>query len=210
MLTMILLVADIVIAGVGVWSEAKEVALIGRVLHGERITLQQATSNDDRQRAVGVGMFGLTGLTAIAWLAWQHRGQENLPALGARGTRFTPGWAVGWWFVPIANLVRPVQAVGELVRASDPAGKEVEWKGRPVPVLVWTWWTALVGSRVLAIVATAIGGQDATLDAHRTADQLNQLTLAIDAVGGLLAIALIGRVLAAQRARAAGLAAPPT
>ena len=52
--------------------------------------------------------------TATAVLMWVHRAYRNLPALGARDMAYSPGWAVGWWFIPFLNLVRPYQVVREI------------------------------------------------------------------------------------------------
>ena len=40
---------------------------------------------------------------------------------GAGGLRYTPGWAVGWLFVPFANLVVPYFVFTEIWRNSIPA-----------------------------------------------------------------------------------------
>ena len=57
--------------------------------------------------------------TAICWLIWQHRAQANVWAIPSPvKPDTTPGWAVGWWFVPVANLVMPFLAVRELSRRS--------------------------------------------------------------------------------------------
>jgi hypothetical protein len=50
-----------------------------------------------------------------------RRAYRNLPALGAESPRFSSGWAVGAWFVPFLNLVRPKQIMDDIWRASDPA-----------------------------------------------------------------------------------------
>jgi hypothetical protein len=64
---------------------------------------------------------GLAGLaTAIAFLMWIHRVSKNLYPLGAVGQRFSPGWAVGWWFVPVMFFFRPYQVMGEIWRGSSP------------------------------------------------------------------------------------------
>ncbi len=47
----------------------------------------------------------LVGLaTIVVWLTWQHRVRANVWASGI-AIRTTPGWAVGWWFVPIGGGV---------------------------------------------------------------------------------------------------------
>jgi uncharacterized BrkB/YihY/UPF0761 family membrane protein len=53
-----------------------------------------------------LGRLELAGsiLTGLAWFIWLHRAVANARSLGVP-TECTPGWAVGWWFVPFANLV---------------------------------------------------------------------------------------------------------
>jgi hypothetical protein len=72
----------------------------------------------------------------IGWLVWQHRDHRLLRhAVGP--TRFTPGWAVGWWFVPFANLVRPYQVVREAASVGE---------GEPAvdSRLIISWWACLI------------------------------------------------------------------
>src|SRR5437868_6687462 len=52
-------------------------------------------------------------ITGVLFLRWIHRANRNARALGAQGMRFTPGWAVGWYFIPIASLWKPYQAMKE-------------------------------------------------------------------------------------------------
>ena len=47
-----------------------------------------------------------------------HRANYNARQLGAADMRFTPGWAVGWHFIPIAWFWKPYQAMTEIWRAS--------------------------------------------------------------------------------------------
>jgi hypothetical protein len=56
----------------------------------------------------------------VIFLVWLYRSSSNLGALRTRTQEFSPGWAVGWWFIPIASLFRPFQAVREIWSQSDP------------------------------------------------------------------------------------------
>jgi len=56
----------------------------------------------------------------VVFLIWEYRSFNNLSALEARNLEFSPGWAIGWWFVPFANLFKPFQAMRELWAESDP------------------------------------------------------------------------------------------
>jgi hypothetical protein len=67
--------------------------------------------------------------------------------------RFTPGWAVGWWFVPFANLVKPFQTVRELWKASDPGAPDW-WGSETLPVIGW-WWGGYVVFNILDGIAGA-------------------------------------------------------
>src|SRR5438093_12382214 len=58
---------------------------------------------------------------AFGFLTWLQRAYRNLPALHATELRYTPGWAVGSWFIPLVNLFAPHQVVSELWKASDPS-----------------------------------------------------------------------------------------
>jgi hypothetical protein len=52
-------------------------------------------------------------LTAIVWFLWLHRAVANARSLGVQ-TEATPGWSVGWWFIPFANVVKPYQILRSL------------------------------------------------------------------------------------------------
>src|SRR3954469_12141115 len=101
----------------------------------------------DRADAWVSGTAGLSGLaflaTVVVWCIWQHHAQANAAVLSGGPLRFTPGWAVGWWFIPIANLWKPFQAVRELWKASHGGGWQTiaTWS-----LLGWWWATWLIGS----------------------------------------------------------------
>lgn len=99
-------------------------------------------------------------ITAILVLNWIHRANHNSRQLGATDMHFTPGWAIGWYFVPIAWFWKPYQAMTEIWRASrNPA----DWRGEPVsPLLSW-WWVLWIvpfwGSSIVDLVARRWGDE---------------------------------------------------
>src|SRR5688572_9717366 len=56
----------------------------------------------------------------VVFLVWMRRSYINLKALGVRGLEYSPGWAVGCWFIPFVNLVRPYTIMKEIWTRSDP------------------------------------------------------------------------------------------
>jgi Domain of unknown function (DUF4328) len=68
---------------------------------------------------VGAAALGMTVSLVFAVVFFSifiHRAASNVRALGRYGMEYTPGWCVGWFFVPFANLYRPYRAVAEVFR----------------------------------------------------------------------------------------------
>jgi len=89
----------------------------------------------------------LSQATIVVWLIWQHQATANLWARGHTGLRITPGWAVGWWFVPFANLGMPLVAMRELDRRSSADGVP----RKASPLLGW-WWAAWLTSSLVPVI----------------------------------------------------------
>ena len=69
---------------------------------------------------------------------WIYRAAWNGRVFaGARQLDFTPGWSVGWYFLPIANLWKPYQAMKEIWRASARPDKVDDAE---VPGWLPLWW----------------------------------------------------------------------
>lgn len=117
---------------------------------------------------LGAGLLTIAAnLTAIIlFLVWLHRAATNLRALGRQGLEFTPGWCVGWWFVPFAMLFKPFQAVKEVWQASDPdtvgANGAWAWKASPVASALGGWWAAWLVSCILDRISSKIDDTNAS------------------------------------------------
>lgn len=70
-------------------------------------------------------LFGLAGLgylaifigTIVVFLRWFHLATRYAHARGG-AQDITPGWAVGWWFIPFANLVKPFNHTRSMLSAT--------------------------------------------------------------------------------------------
>jgi len=121
--------------------------------------------------ALGLGSGIVLLVQVVSWFLWLATVRTNLVALGIPGLRFTPGWSVAWFFVPIMNLFRPWQIVKETVQASQtlPVGLDsFAWKAAPYsPLVHWWWWLPLGLSAVnfgLSFVPTGEGYSFLILD----------------------------------------------
>ncbi|MGI0036951.1 MAG: DUF4328 domain-containing protein [Nitrososphaera sp.] len=94
----------------------------------------------------------------VAFLLWFYRANRNLRALGGTGLRFTPGWAVVWWFVPIANFWMPYKAAVEMAKAGDPSVGATDREIRSqlkAPRLILIWWVFSIASLAALILVAA-------------------------------------------------------
>lgn len=80
---------------------------------------------------------------------WIYRASANAHAITDE-MDISPGWAVGWYFVPFANLVKPFQAMKEIWRASHRAGAGDEPRGSAI--LGW-WWGLWLLSNLLGNIS---------------------------------------------------------
>jgi Domain of unknown function (DUF4328) len=167
------------------------------------------------------GTSGIDGLvfvaTVVVWCIWQHHAQQNAIVLSGGGLRFTPAWAVGWWFIPIANLWKPFQTVRELWKASHGGG----WRMIATWALLGWWWaTWIVGSLNVRLGSNAqfgiLFGSSTSLDQLSVSeaiaeDRWRAVWLAFRLVAAALAIVIVRSVERLQRAStvAGGHAAAP-
>lgn len=128
---------------------------------------------------------------------WIHRAHANLQEAGLDGLEFTPGWAVGWYFIPFANLFKPFQAMRELWNASH---AEVDRFANQAPTEVKLWWGAWIIGNILGSISTRIlllgeGGEGALTTAH----VLGVASSALAVAAALLLVRLIDGITTAQR-----------
>ncbi len=146
------LIACLVLTLIDVISGILQLELFSRIARGYGFTLDEAVRSDLRQTLLALFWALAFYGTAVPFLIWFHRVHKNLRSLGNRGLIFTPGWAVGFFFVPLLNLVRPFQAMREAWHGSDPGhmGLDVASQGSKfgrrlgTPSLVGWWWALLL------------------------------------------------------------------
>jgi hypothetical protein len=193
----ILLAATIVgdVANVGV--TIAELATLQRFRNGAASELEVVRAID-RSGAVGITVLLLAVLTGIVWLVWQFRSQTNLREAGVRDLRFTPGWAVGWWLIPIANLWKPFQATRELHKAS---ARGERWWEAPTPALFGWWWAGWIAFNVLDGVASGFfAGDDVSVGSYIAGDRFSIAGDLLSAATAVLAILVVREVIRRQAA----------
>jgi hypothetical protein len=143
--------------------------------------------------------------TAVVFIVWLYRARKNLVTWGIQGLGWGPGWAIGGWFIPLANLVIPKLVV------------DTVWSGSRLPhtehvarrssnALIWSWWLCfLVGNFTTNMAARKQFTQDDTVAeivGYNTPSTVLMLLAAV------LAIVLVRRVTRMQEQRQVALDRP--
>jgi hypothetical protein len=204
----IFLVAGMILDAVATVADWIQLNLLNRIAEGHVVTDLQVTSNDERQALIFTLAFWLYYITAIFVLMWVHRAHRNLPALGARELRFTPRWAVGWFFVPFMNFVRPFQAVKEICKASDPEVGDpsgTRWKANAAPTILGFWWAAWTIGWVAGNVSARLFRRENDLDAFIFGTWLGLIANILNIVAAALLIIIIRTITSWQQDKFDGL-----
>jgi hypothetical protein len=180
-----------------------QIDLPGRAKVGG-ITQPEATANDMRQKIVGLLWMVARVGSYITFLMWFHRAHRNLPSLGSRDLKYSPGWAVGAWFVPILNLFRPYQIMGEIWRGSDPENVRLDSQYQqyaPGSSLVGWWWALWIIMFLANQIARKLAKYAGSLGLILAGSWVCCAAHAISLPAALLAITVVHRVDTYQEAR---------
>ena len=175
------------------------------LLDQAELGLLSATEGEQFDRtatALGVWLWAAYLASAIAVLAWLSRSVENVPPLGGGTPRLSPRWAIGWWFVPIANLWKPYGIVRDLwTRLATPARR----RGSGV---LTAWWVLWVVSAITDRVTRQVSRNAETIDELRGALSVSFVATVGVFVAGVLFILVIREIQARADERALALAVP--
>lgn len=172
-------------------------------------SLADAAAAEDTQATIGVVVIVVFLLTAVVFLFWFNALYANLRRLGIDRLRYSDGWAVGAWFVPFLNFVRPKRIADDIWRGSDPdLPAQADLPGGSVPWYLWAWWLLFLVEGFFARYAFARSEGD-TADSLLNAAKLDVVADAGDIVVAILAIVVVRALIERQRARARRLSAQP-
>ena len=115
---------------------------------------------------VGMGFVSwLVDLAAMIMLAvWTYSAYRNLVVFENEPQRYTPGWAVAYWFIPVISLIRPVQVMNDVWRLSLPPEKRDQVIGWKTPAFLVAWWVIWILFSLLSITVNWAIDSSASLD----------------------------------------------
>lgn len=155
-----------------------------------------------------LSLFGACGLVlAVLTIVWWYQAYAAVDRTAAPGRSWSPGWAVGGWFIPIGNLIIPKLVLDEIdrVSAAAEAGRPDAWRESPRLASAGWWWWCFVGASVLVAAGTTLTADQmerglTSALAYRRGLWLTTAGLALDVVAALSAAATL-RVLGGRLSR---------
>jgi Domain of unknown function (DUF4328) len=88
---------------------------------------------------VGVAAVIVNVGTIVVFAMWIYRAAANIRDADVPGFEYTPGWAVGWYFIPFANFVKPFSAMRQIWNASRGATIDLD-EGHSTLTIWWAFW----------------------------------------------------------------------
>jgi uncharacterized protein DUF4328 len=145
--------------------------------------------------------------TGVVWLFWEYRAYRNLQRMGVQGL-MSPWAAVGWWFVPLANLVMAFRGVRDLWKASGPPPSP-SWSLVPTWSVLGWWWGTLLASRVVSNAGFSIRGEADDAAAIAQGDRIVIAGDLIVVIAAVLAILIVRAIVQRQDALSVAVEIPP-
>ena len=181
--------------------------LLGKMARGVDVPHEAAVANDARQGLLAAAGIVALLATAILCLVWLHRAYANLKLMGSKQTEITPGWAVGYWFIPFVNLFRPYMTVKELWQRSATGNAAGDLAA--APALIGLWWAAYVAAGFTGRAATMTSSGASQLQdlSNSTMWSLASNTMLVFA--GIFLIMVVRQIDAAQRKAAVTVVVSP-
>jgi hypothetical protein len=131
---------------------------------------------------------GITPMKALLFLIvvasvvficmWFYRAAQNVHQAGMNFLKYSPGWNVGWFFIPVVHIIMPAIVIRETVKASQSIHQPDEYSSwannKPMPMFLL--WSICFSVRVFVVYATVFYGMSFVRDiAEGNANALIQL-----------------------------------
>ncbi|KOR33555.1 hypothetical protein TI05_00320 [Achromatium sp. WMS3] len=156
-----------------------------------------AEINDNRQLFIGITFSIVYIITGIMFLRWVHLLNKNCHGFGTQDMKFTPGWAIGYYFVPLLNLYKPYQAMQEIWKVST---NPINWQNQNGSTLIGWWWTLFLISNLLINISFRMSMSSESIDNLQVATTISILGELIDIPAYFIVLAFIRAIYAKQKA----------
>lgn len=199
-----MLYAQIVIAIVSIISGYLEYELLSDYQNGVYTSLEKAVvagkASDQRQGIIGIVYFVVFLISSFLILRWIHRANYNARQLGAENMKFTPGWSIGYYFIPILTLWKPYQAIKEIWKASKSPS---DWGAQNTSGILSVWWALWLISGILGQAIFRLSMRAEELQELINLNIVTQISNVLDIPLALVLLAIVNRIYDMQKSHLA-------
>ena len=177
-------------SGLELLALANRYTVVTSILDGSFRGTDSEIANVDRLVAVAV-MLGLISLLTlvIMLIIWVNRTTRFLLAQNV-ATAKSPGWAIGSFFVPIANIFLVYGTFKDLTSGLGRIYPQVTY-ARYSPFRMF--WVAIVVGGLVGRASTSSNTEIITLEAYKSSESLSALSAILVLAGAILCVRAFGR-----------------
>jgi len=148
-------------------------------LYSEDVYDVLAEKNDSRVAIVN-GLYAILLFPSFFLIGrWFFVSSKINHLLGVEGLNISPGWSVGWYFIPFANLVMPYRSLKETFKASF---NSEEWQNIRVPYDFPIWWATFLIGNVLSNVSFRMEVAIGETYTYQALNQISYIDIGTDVV----------------------------
>lgn len=195
-ITRIALAASMLASLVSIFSDFRQRGFL-RLAEADGATVDEAWADMPLDTLlIPLGLLAVVVATIVIIAMWIHRMASNARALlGASRLEYTPGWTVGWYFIPFANLWKPYQAFKDVwigcFEGDSP--RRVAGSG-PLPL----WWTLWLAYNFISNIVTRMSLRADSFDEEQLALTLNIVSEVINLPLCLVFLVIVNRLYGRQ------------
>lgn len=137
------------------------------VIESDNLDMETAEQSDTIVAVASLGFILSFVATIIFFLLWFRRAYANLHRLENSHSilSYSEGWAVGGWFVPFLNLVRPYTIMKEIWNETQSnIPEKLQRDGLVGSSLIGWWWAAWLVYNFLSNLTSRMGGEKEIAD----------------------------------------------
>jgi len=195
--TTALLAAGVALTVVSILAELSQVGLLRQLQADETaVADSKLVASDIRIVVTGVAQTGVRVATIVLFLVWFYRVYRNAEGIFRYPMRHSHGWAVGSWFVPFLNFVRPIQMIYDAWRGSRPHDG-----GDHVPAVFGLWWALWLVLYPVERMASQQTLRAETAEEYISASHSTVFANTVQIAAALGAIVVVRRLTGRQRER---------
>jgi hypothetical protein len=194
-----MLYAQIVVAVIAIGSNFLEYQLLSDYQNGvytsQELAVADGEASDQRQQMVALVYLAVFIVSGFLILRWIHRSNYNARQLGAKEMAFTPGWSIGYYFIPILTLWKPYQAMKEIWKASH---NPSDWQSEKTSSLLGSWWFLWIVTNMLGQAVFRMSTRAEELPELMNLNLISQASEVLSIPLALVTLSIVNRVYTAQ------------